>query len=261
MAGKKPIEVRVSRTKSGTGWVLEKIFVPAGKFKKGAMVSLGTGKRSTFVTKKPKPGAWLVIGCLPKDYDKKKKVCKRTTVHKQIKEISATKAKKLAANPQLMIISNPLNPCPRPNRCNEVRKAEKAYKRFHFSNPPMQYEQSVPRGWPGVYVVIGECERFDVETSKGKKVSKKYKGKNKPVLATTSSLKDIFIFSDKKLGIPEGSAIRVDYKVPRHSGRTQWSRRWYHPHDTHPSVRTHSSGKAVRVSGPGLSVTPRGIEG
>jgi hypothetical protein len=256
----KPVQVRVSKTKGGTGWVLEKVFVPRDKFQKNAMVSK-TGKRSTFVSKKPRKDVWIIIGCLPKDYDKKAGRCKRTTIHKEIKQISSAKARKLAANPQLMVISNPLNPCPSRYPSREVKLAEKAYNRFHFRGPATQCEQTVPTGWPKVYVVIGECERFDVQTVNGKKVSRRYTGSGKPILATTSRMRNLYIFSGRKLNIPAGKAFRVDYKVPKHSGRTKWSRRWYHPHETHPKVSPHKSGKAVQVAGSGLSVTPRGIEG
>lgn len=114
---RKPVTQRVSWT--GTNWVLEKIFVPSAKFKKDAMRLLTkTGRpskrRSTFVSIKPRPDVLMIIGCLPKDYKLGK--CVRTTVHKQIKQISDVQARKLtkgkavkrAANPQLMIISNPI---------------------------------------------------------------------------------------------------------------------------------------------------------
>ncbi len=170
--------------------------------------------------------------------------------------LKKTKKRKTKKNPQLLVISNPSKTYPK----REVKKAEKAYKRFHFKNPPMEHERNVPAGWPQVYVVIGECERFDVETPGGKVVSKRFKG-SMPILATTSKLKSLYIFWDRKLGIPKGTANRIDYRVPKSSGRNKWSNRWWHPHDSHPSVKVHSSGKAVNVCGPGLSITPAGIEG
>lgn len=297
----KAIETRVSRATAG-GWVLEKIYVPKRKFKKGAMVSIITGKRSTFVSKKPRPDTWLIIGCLPKNYDKKKKRCKRTTVQKMIKAISESTAKRLLAkgkvkrrkvskrkatkrrkvrrvkkarkkaanickklfaskkiknrNPQLMIVTNPASLNKYPSR--SIGLAGKAYKRFHFTRPAGLNEVNIPTGWPKVYMAIGECERFDVKTPKGI-ISRRFTGK-RPVLATTSAMKNLYIFG-KRLGIPAGRASRVDYRVPPHSGRTKWARRWWHPHKTHPSVRPHRGGGAVKVSGSGLKITPRGIEG
>jgi len=316
------------------------------RFRKDAMIDLSTGKRSTFVSTKPRPDVWLIIGCLPKDYDPKRGVCLKTTVHKKIKKISDTEARRLkAANPQLMIISNP---CPEacilmrkqpsrrrpsdPTQCltpgkknrsrgqgrglgigrgrgpvgvpvgrksfskrkpkarnkavrprtvcqkvkpslmkvkprknlmvssNDVSRARRAFKRFHFVAPAKVTSGNVPNGFEDAYMVIGELERFDVKTPSGVTVSRKYKA-NRPRLCTTANMKDIFVFAGSKLGIPAGNAMRCDYRVPAHSGRNKWSKRWWHPHDTHPKVLPHRGGCAVRVSGSGLKVTPRGIEG
>jgi len=275
--------------------VLEEIYVPKRRFKKDAMVSTVTGKRSTFTSLKPRPDVWLMIGCLPKNYDRKKKICKRSTIHKKIKAISESTAKRLMGkkkvtkrrkvrrvkrarrkaantrnpcprlykskkiknrNPQLMIVTNPASLNKYPSR--SIGLAGKAYKRFHFTRPAGLNEVNIPTGWPKVYMAIGECERFDVKTPKGI-ISRRFTGK-RPVLATTSAMKNLYIFG-KKLGIPAGRASRVDYRVPPHSGRTKWARRWWHPHKTHPSVLPHRGGGAVRVSGSGLKITPRGIEG
>jgi len=272
------------------------MFVPASRFQKDAMISTKTGKRSTFVTISPRAGVQLVIGCLPKDFDRQKRVCKRTTVQKEITRITAPRAAALrrkqgvnvaygrrslpkgtikmtvaqarniakpnvrrstlkSANPYLAVISNPVKYSPA-----ELNKARRAYKRFHFTGPVEVKEVPAPKGWPQVYMYIGECERFDVQKPNGVIVSRKFAGK-KPALATTSRMKDVYILGGRQLGVPSGRAVRVDYKVPANSGRNKWAPRYWHPHTTRPKVAVHSGGRAVKVSGPGLKVTPRGIEG
>lgn len=336
MAKKKAVERRVSRTKGGTGWVLEKIFVPKERFRRAAMISTLTGKRSTFVSRKPRPGVWLIIGCLPKNFDAKRGICLRTTLHKQITQITPAEARRLRGvrapakkvrkirkvrvpakkkvrkaatrkpvrkarkaagkprkarkvtgrprkprkvrkarktarkgrngNPQLLVISNPCpRPCPKatfPASPREVARTNRAYKRFHFTKPAVRMTADVPRGFPSAYMVIGELERFDTRTPTGRVVSRKYApGSPRPVLCTTSAMKDLYIFDARRLGIPAGTAKRCDYRVPAHSGRNKWARRFWHPHDTTPGVCPHGAGKAVRVSGRGLSVRPEGIVG
>lgn len=144
---------------------------------------------------------------------------------------------------------------------SELAKTERAYKRFHFTTPHEEFEGWIPNGWPKTYVVIGELERFDLQTN-GEVISKRFT-KNRPILCTDGKMKKLFIFAKNgtPLGIPGGMAVRVDYRVPAHSGRTRWARRWYHPHETGPQVRPHSSGKCIQVSGSGLSITPEGIVG
>ena len=165
-------------------------------------------------------------------------------------------------NPTLMILSNPRkkSAVKKADLSQEVRLAKKAYKSFHFGDPKKEETRKVPDGWPKVYVVLGVVDSFEVRNGAGK--VKKVYGSKKPILACTKDRKDVFIFSKAgKLGIPSGVAVRVDYTVPPHSGRNKWSKSWYHPHDSGPKVNPHSSGKAVRISGPGLSVSPRGIIG
>ena len=109
-------------------------------------------------------------------------------------------------------------------------------------------------------MILGVCDAFEVKTAQGK--VKKVYSTNKPTLACTKDRKDVFIFSNGgQLGIPSGTAVRVDYTVPPNSGRVKWSRAWYHPHDSAPAAKAHKCGRAVRITGPGLSVTPRGIIG
>lgn len=172
--------------------------------------------------------------------------------------------KKTKANPSLMILSNPrrnkLERAAPKDLSNEVRLAQKAYKSFHFKDSQKHQKRKVPDGWPKVYVVLGDVDAFEVKGSTGK-VKRRY-GARKPVLACTKDRKDVFIFSRSgKLGLPSGTAVRVDYSVPNHSGRLKWAKSWYHPHDSNPKVRVHKNGTALRISGPGLSVTPRGIIG
>lgn len=173
-----------------------------------------------------------------------------------MKQSGRGRAKRTGKNPSLMILSNPKGD----NGSKEAKLAEKAYKRFHFTTPKKEQKRKVPDGWPRRYVVLGSVDSFEVQDGGGKKVKRSYAGK-RPVLATSSEMKDVFIFGDRSLGIPSGVAVRIDYSVPPHSGRNKWARRWWHPHDSHPAVRVHNSGKAVRISGSGLSVTPRGIVG
>lgn len=283
---KLPYEERVSKTPSG--WVHEKVFVPSHKFRKKAMIT-ASGKRADFVSRKPRPGTWLIIGCLPKDYDKAGKFCKRTTVHKQVKKITAAQAKRLKAKPGVKVMRNPCripsrgNPCPRKSKLSrstakarnpqlmvisnpisatqvrQVAKTNKAYKRFHFKNADKLVKGWIPTGWPKTYMTIGQVLRFDVQKPSGAIASRRFRGK-KPVLASTAAMKDLYIFGTN-LGIPAGKAVRIDYKVPPTSGRNKWASRWWHPHKSFPTVKPHSSGKAVKVSGPKLKVTPRGIVG
>lgn len=346
---RKTIERSVIKTKSGTGWALKKVLIPKERFKKGAMISIPSGKRSTFVTTKPRPDVRLVIGCLPRDFDAKRGICLRTTVHKQIKQITAAEARKLSGrklrkavnsrpikkavskarkavetarkavkavrrvrkiseavrtaralaklrrtiktlgahtaallamerkarrtkvkvrkkksggNPQLLLITNPCPKAIRPATEREIAKTNRAYKRFHFTNPATQMTADVPKGFPRAYMVIGELERFDCKMPSGRIISRRYGSSSpRPVLCTTSAMKDLYIFDVRILNIPAGVAIRCDYRVPAHSGRNKWARRWWHPHDTTPYVRPDISGKAVRISGRGLSVRPEGIVG
>jgi hypothetical protein len=184
---------------------------------------------------------------------------------------SFERSKRLACkqkrNPSLMILSNPLKKrkakrtaAPPAALQHEVRLAQKAYKSFHFKDSQKQAKRKVPDGWPRVYVILGVCDSFEVKTAQGK--VKKVYGTNKPTLACTKDRKDVFIFSNSgQLGIPSGTAVRVDYTVPPNSGRVKWSRAWYHPHDSAPAAKAHKCGRAVRITGPGLSVTPRGIIG
>lgn len=158
-------------------------------------------------------------------------------------------------NPTLMILSNPA-PTER-----EMSLAKKAYKSFHFNQPKKEERSKVPDGWPQVYVVLGTCDAFTVKSG-GKEIKRTFSG-TKPSLCCTKDRSDVYIFAKNgsKLGIPSGTAVRVDYTVPPHSGRKKWSRAWYHPHESKPKVHAHKSGKAVRISGPKLRVTPRGIIG
>jgi hypothetical protein len=184
---------------------------------------------------------------------------------------SFERSKRLACkqkrNPSLMILTNPLKKrkakrtaAPPAALQHEVRLAQKAYKSFHFKDSQKQAKRKVPDGWPRVYVILGVCDSFEVKTAQGK--VKKVYGTNKPTLACTKDRKDVFIFSNSgQLGIPSGTAVRVDYTVPPNSGRVKWSRAWYHPHDSAPAAKAHKCGRAVRITGPGLSVTPRGIIG
>jgi len=166
-----------------------------------------------------------------------------------------------ASNPSLMILTNPhKETAQKPAISNEVRLAQKAYKSFHFRDVKRTDKRKVPDGWPKVYVVLGDCDAFEVKTDQGK-VRKAY-GSSKPILACTKDRKDVFIFSrNGRLGIPAGTAVRVEYSVPAHSGRNKWAKSWYHPHESNPKVTTDKTGRAVRISGPGLSVSPRGIIG
>lgn len=178
--------------------------------------------------------------------------------------------KALKSNPQLMVISNPVknpqlmvvsNPTAVPGVTKrQANRAEKAYKRFHFTKPARMEEREIPNGWPKAYVVIGDCLRFDVKPKSGKKVVKNFTGKNKPVVCTTAESKDVYIFGNLS-GVPSGTAVRVDYKVPKTSKRNKWASEWTHDHETGPRVNVHSSGHALKISGRGLKVTPRGIEG
>jgi hypothetical protein len=161
------------------------------------------------------------------------------------------------ANPQLMVVTNP-GAIPGVGS-RTVKKAQKAYKRFHMTKPSQMLEGWVPTGWPKAYITIGECLRFDVMGKDGKKVKRSFKAGKRPALCTTPECKDVFLFGDLS-GIPSGQALRVDYRVPKHSGRSKWARDWTHDHDSKPKVTAHPSGKAIKISGKKLKVTPRGIE-
>lgn len=172
------------------------------------------------------------------------------------------------ANPSLMVISNPSKrkstkkrsrKAPLPNSPS-AKLAGKAYKRFHFTRPAKTSTGWVPDGWPKTYVTIGQCLRLDVKGANGKKVVRNFSGANAPRLCTTAGMKDVYLFGNLK-GIPSGTALRVDYRVPSHSKRRKWASDWTHDHDSRPRLTAHSSGKAVRISGKKLKVTPRGIEG
>ena len=181
-----------------------------------------------------------------------------------------------SVNPILMTITNPLpkrvaKPKPKKRRKanprgvggydqSAITKTSKAFKKFHMTDPTHGFEMNIPNGWPKVFVMLGEVEKFEVQDASGKKHKKVFKGK-RPILATTAGMKQIYIFSTTKLGFPSGKAVRIDYKVPADSGRNKWASRWYHPHDTHPSVFVHSGGRAAKVSGRGLKINRRGIIG
>lgn len=181
----------------------------------------------------------VVIGCIPKGAK-----CTRATAKK---------------NPALVVISNPLpKPKPKKNPCN-LKSAKSAYKKFHMVDPKTQTKSEVPSGWPTTYITIGWATRFDVRSADGKKISKRYTtGKVK--LCTTVAMKDVYIFGPG-LGIPSGTALRVDYNVPAHSGRNKWANKWWHPHSSRPKVTADKGGRAVRIHGPGLKVNQRGIIG
>lgn len=163
------------------------------------------------------------------------------------------RGKHVQKNPMLMVISNPV-PSPA-----EIEKAEKEYEKFHYNAPAEALEAEVPSGWPQVYIVIGDLLRMDVDT--GGRVVKREFGGRLPKLCTTAERRQLFIFGASALGIPSGRGMRVDYRVPKDSGRRKWSQDWTHPHDSKPRVTAHPSGRAVRIRGSKLKVTERGIEG
>ena len=173
-------------------------------------------------------------------------------------------------NPQLMLISNPAsvatmqrtsvkrkNPAVSPAT---LAKTVKAFKKFHMSDPTHGFERNVPDGWPTAYIVIGEVEKFCVEDASGKRHTKSYRGK-RPIVATTAGMKKLFIFGSTGLGFPSGRAVQIDYKVPADSGRNKWAPRWYHPHDSRPSVKVARGGRAAVVQGRGMKINRRGIIG
>jgi hypothetical protein len=165
-------------------------------------------------------------------------------------------------NPSLMILMNPKAAKAAASSDTEVRLANKAFKSFHFKDSTKKERHSVPDNWPKTpYWILGVVDRFDAKDASGKTVSRTFRGR-KPILAATKSRKDCFIVSQNgKLGIPSGVGVRIDYTVPRHSGRNKWSKRWWHPHESNPKVKSHRSGKHARITGPGLKITPRGIIG
>lgn len=282
----RPMAREIRMTQAG-GFRLVERYHPENAFDPKGMQS-AKGKLSKFLTVIPGNGdpkkvdSYLRIGCLWEDSKPGGQCEGGTTLYEKVTEITKAKAKKLAnkpdikvtgsakkalgieENPQLLIISNPKqNAKTRLNKSttgNQVDRAAKAYKRFHFTTPATMEEVDVPNGYPRAMMVIGELDRFDVKSKSGRKVSRKFKNP-KPKLCTNPEMKDLFILGKKKLGVPDGIALRCDYSVPPHSGRNDWSRKWWHPHDTEPRVTTHTAGRSVRVSGPGLKVTPRGIEG
>ena len=168
--------------------------------------------------------------------------------------------RKARRNPQLMLITNPVSKNISGPSVSSVTKAKKAFKKFHMINPTHSFERNVPDGWPEAYVIIGEVEKFEVEDANGKRHKKTYRGK-RPIVATTGGMKKLYIFGSKSLGLPSGTAIRIDYKVPADSGRNKWSSRWYHPHSSHPSVKVAPGGRALVVSGRGMKINKRGIIG
>jgi hypothetical protein len=200
------------------------------------------GKPSTFVTVTPpgRPDVRLVIGCLPKDV--KAGACVRTTLQKKVTR----------KNPSLLVLSNPCG--------SSVKNAVKAYEKFHMVAPNSTTKESVPDGWPKAYITIGYAIRFDGIDQAGRKYKRTWPtGRVK--LCSTGAMKDVYLFGKSSLGVPSGTALRVDYEVPAHSGRNKWARRWWHPHDSKPPVIADKSGKAARVTGPGLKVNARGIIG
>ena len=293
------VETHIGLPQSGrTTWKEETEFVSKGRFKKDAMVSTDTGKRSTFVTVTPGPSTSvrLVVGCLRKDYDPKRGVCLRTTVYKKIKSIPKARAEQLKRKRGVRVRRNPsalpqgtravtkrqlkrFNPCvskrkiaganpvlavisgnPKARVPASLKKAVRSYKKFHFTKPYNITDVTVPDSYPASMVNIGELERFDVQTPNGNIVRRDYTGK-RPILYTDPKMKNLYIVGGKALGIPKGKALRCDYCVAKRSGRSKWSRRWWHAHNTFPTVTPDRGGRAVKVSGPKLKVTARGIEG
>jgi hypothetical protein len=173
-------------------------------------------------------------------------------------------------NPSLMILLNPkaakavksVAKSAAKSSDKEVRLANKAFKSFHFKDSTKKEKHKVPDNWPKTpYWILGVVDRFDVQDASGKTVSRTFTGR-KPVLAATKARKDCFIVSQNgNLKIPSGTGVRIDYTVPKHSGRNKWSKRWWHPHESNPKVKAHRGGKHVRITGPGLKITPRGIIG
>ena len=164
-------------------------------------------------------------------------------------------------NPALMVISNPAKLKGKIGKPDP--KAIRTYKSFHMSDPGEVRMVSVPKGWPKNLVVIGDVDRLDVGNERtGKETSKKYKRGQIKVCMTTSR-RELFIVSmnGKKLGVPSGVAMRIDYTVPETSGRNKWAKRWWHPHDSGPKLKLERNGKAARVKGPKLKITKRGIIG
>jgi hypothetical protein len=178
---------------------------------------------------------------------------------KTINKIATSMLKKAAEeNPSLMVL---MNPTVAANE-KEVKLANKAYKSFHFKDSTKREKHKVPDNWPKTpYWILGVVDRFDAKDASGKTVSRTFK-RSKPILASTKARKDVFIVSQNgNLKIPSGVGVRIDYTVPPGSGRTKWSRRWWHPHESSPKVQVHKGGKHVRITGPGLKITPRGIIG
>ena len=247
-------------------------YKPSAAFKEGVMRPRG-GERSKFVTVKPtkgQRGVRLIVGCLKEDFDPRTGMCLRTTAQKMVRPITEAEATRLQRrNPALLVITNPAEVEALGYSPTMVRKLGKTYKRFHFTNPSEAVEIWRPDEYPKGFVAIGECEMFKVRKENGRTVTRRFRAGNRPHVCTTASNKDVFILVRgdnpallrRGLRIPSGTAVRIDYKVPPESGRNKWSSRWYHWHETNPRVVAHSSGKAVKITGPGLKVTPRGIIG
>lgn len=154
-----------------------------------------------------------------------------------------------AKNPALLVMSNPVS--------SGLAAATKAYKNFHMVEPNSTTKQKIPAGWPATYITIGFARAFNWTDQSGKKQHRSFPtGKVK--VCTTPAMKDVFLFGPS-LGVTNGRADRVDYDVPAHSGRNKWSKGWWHPHDSHPTVTVKDG--AVKIHGPGLKVNKRGIIG
>ena len=162
---------------------------------------------------------------------------------------SIAKKRAKAKNPALLVMSNPTS--------SGLAAATKAYKNFHMVEPDNTTKAHIPVGWPTAYITIGFARAFHWTDQAGKQHRKSYPS-GKVKVCTTPAMKDVFLFG-QSLGVTPGTADRVDYDVPRHSGRNKWSKGWWHPHDSHPTVMV-KDGK-VRMHGPGLKVSKRGIIG
>lgn len=275
--GLKPRAERVVRAEDGKLYH-EIEYVAKDRFKKDAMT---LGKEvATFKTVRPgkkkkaanpkRGDVRIIVGCLKEDFDSTSGLCLRTTAQKMVRRITTEEARRLQArNPGLLVVSNPTGVEAPGYSPRMVAKLGKTYKRFHFTNPSEAIEIWRPKNYPQGFMSIGECEMLKVKTPSGKTVTRRWKSGNRPHACTTSANKDVFVLIPannrrllkRGLRVPSGTAVRIDYKVPKTSGRNKHASRWYHNHDTAPKVVAHKSGKAVRITGPGLKVTPAGIEG
>lgn len=161
-------------------------------------------------------------------------------------------------NPALLVMSNPVDltgPLPK----GVAKAALDAYRKFHMVDPNKIQKGNVPAGWPKTYITIGWARRFDWVDNDGVEHSRRFTS-GSVKLCTTAAMKDVFLFGSR-LGVTSGTALRVDYDVPPHSGRNKWAKQWWHPHDSHPKVTGHPGGKAAKLHGPGLKVNKRGIIG